>query len=183
MPVNSVTSSPANSGIQRSQNQSDSQQFLRLLTTQLSNQNPLEPLSDSDFTNQISQLNQVEATSRQTSLLEDIAIGMQTNNILQGLGQASVLIDKSVTYSRDGIESEGIVTGVKFEGGGIQLDVEGQTISLGDLISISSGLSVAPVAPVAADDSTDEAADDEVAETSDDSVEETTDTTEATAEG
>ena len=56
--------------------------FIRLLTVQLANQNPLEPMSDRDFFAQLAQLGQVQGTDKMTSQLETM--------------QASSLIGKTV---------------------------------------------------------------------------------------
>lgn len=76
--------------------------FIRLLTVQLANQNPLEPMSDRDFFAQMAQLGQVEGMDK----LKD---SMQ-------MTQASALMGKSVTALRpmtdDGSGGEnGMVTG------------------------------------------------------------------------
>ncbi len=44
--------------------------FIRLLTVQLANQNPLEPMSDRDFFAQMAQLGQVQGTDRMTKQLQ-----------------------------------------------------------------------------------------------------------------
>lgn len=76
--------------------------FMRLLTVQLANQNPLEPMNDRDFFAQMAQLGQVEGTDKMLDKL----------NVLQ----ASSLIGKTVDAVRpmtdsgsDGTNS--IVTG------------------------------------------------------------------------
>ena len=46
--------------------------FLTLLTTQLQNQDPLEPMDSSEFTNQLVQFSQVEQQIRTNSQLEDL---------------------------------------------------------------------------------------------------------------
>lgn len=60
--------------------------FLRLLTVQLANQNPLEPMNDRDFFAQMAQLGQVQGLGK---LQESIDIA-----------QASGLIGKTVTAVR-----------------------------------------------------------------------------------
>jgi flagellar basal-body rod modification protein FlgD len=62
--------------------------FLRLLTTQLANQNPLEPMKDTDFYAQLAQLGTVQ--------------GMDELNATSQLTQANSLIGKEVTALRTG---------------------------------------------------------------------------------
>jgi flagellar basal-body rod modification protein FlgD len=62
------------------------QQFLQLLTTQLQNQNPLEPLDTNQFTQQLVQFAQVEQQLRSNSSLETLVS-------LQKTTQASAAMD------------------------------------------------------------------------------------------
>lgn len=48
--------------------------FLRLLTTQLANQDPLEPVSNEDMLAQMAQFSSLEAETRTTQTLEGIAL-------------------------------------------------------------------------------------------------------------
>ncbi|HXH59860.1 MAG TPA: flagellar hook capping FlgD N-terminal domain-containing protein [Fimbriimonadaceae bacterium] len=64
----------------------DMQTFMRLLTVQLVNQNPLEPMTDRDFFAQMAQLGQVQGLDAVQKTLD--------------LGQASNLIGKTVTAVR-----------------------------------------------------------------------------------
>lgn len=75
--------------------------FLRLLTTQLANQNPLEPMNDRDFFAQMAQLGTVQGIDKMNSALETT--------------QANALIGKIVTAIRptsDGSGESGYVTGI-----------------------------------------------------------------------
>ena len=53
----------------------DMSTFLRLLTVQLANQNPLEPMSDRDFFAQMAQLGQVQGTDKMTKQLQTLQAG------------------------------------------------------------------------------------------------------------
>jgi flagellar basal-body rod modification protein FlgD len=55
-------------------------QFLRLLTTQLQNQDPLEPMDTKDFTNQLVQFSSVEQQIKTNSNLESL-LSLQTLNM------------------------------------------------------------------------------------------------------
>lgn len=66
--------------------------FLRLLTVQLSTQNPLEPMNDRDFFAQIAQLGQVDGISKLQSSMET--------------SQAASLIGKKVTALQPLTESK-----------------------------------------------------------------------------
>ncbi len=66
--------------------------FIRLLTVQLANQNPLEPMSDTDFFAQLAQLGQVEGLGK----LQDAT----------AMNQAADMIGKEVTAVRPLTESD-----------------------------------------------------------------------------
>jgi flagellar basal-body rod modification protein FlgD len=83
----------------------DMSTFLRLLTTQLANQNPLEPMNDRDFFAQMAQLGTVQGMD-----------ALKAGNEVQ---QANSLIGKRVVGVRPGGETnpgdnlvDGIVTGI-----------------------------------------------------------------------
>jgi len=100
--------------------------FLKLLITQLQNQNPLEPMKDTEFIAQMAQFSALEQMSlvreEVEGLREDIAEGLsQLNDSLGGLagGNAALglraleLIGKQVKAEVDGVTIEGTVSGVR----------------------------------------------------------------------
>ncbi len=64
-------------------------QFLGLLVTEMQNQDPLNPMDNSQLLTQISQIREIGSTNQLTTTLSSLAIG-------QGLTMASSLIGKSV---------------------------------------------------------------------------------------
>ena len=84
--VSDVTVTGQLANAQRTQNQSvtladDFSQFLQLLTTQLQNQDPLEPLDSNEFTNQLVQFSQVEQQINANTKLDDL-VALQLNNAI-----------------------------------------------------------------------------------------------------
>ncbi|MGR3321953.1 MAG: flagellar hook assembly protein FlgD [Pseudooceanicola sp.] len=63
----------------------DYQSFLKLLTAQISNQNPLEPVDSTTFVTQLAQLSQVEQAVSTNTNLETIAAQMANLSSLSGL--------------------------------------------------------------------------------------------------
>ncbi|MCB9834150.1 MAG: hypothetical protein H6807_16935 [Planctomycetes bacterium] len=118
--------------------QVNSKEFMRLLTTQLQNQNPFEPITDAEFIGQMAQFTGLEENQKQTKALEDLAAAMSANASLQGLAQAASLIGKEVTYAGStGAELKADIVGVKFLRGAINLITKDQgTVPLGNVISI-----------------------------------------------
>lgn len=84
--------------------------FLNLLTTQLKNQNPLDPVKTNEFTQQLVQFAQVEQQVKTNDNLENIA----------DLYQESTL-SSTVSYLGKTITAEGNVT--KLEGNGANWDI------------------------------------------------------------
>lgn len=73
----------------------DFEMFLTLLTTQLQNQDPLDPLDSSEYTQQLVQYSQVEQSIQQTQVLKDINAQLST----QDMAQASAFIGRGVEYA------------------------------------------------------------------------------------
>jgi flagellar basal-body rod modification protein FlgD len=61
-------------------------QFLTLLTTQLKNQNPLEPLNTNEFTQQLVQFASVEQQLKSNQTLDSLLKATQTSNTTTALG-------------------------------------------------------------------------------------------------
>lgn len=68
--------------------------FLKLLSTQMQNQDPLDPMDTSQYTQQLVQYSQVEQSIQQSGLLKDI-LGRLSS---QDLTQASALIGRQIQY-------------------------------------------------------------------------------------
>lgn len=71
------------------------EEFLKLLTTQLANQNPLEPVDNQAFIAQLAQFATVEQQSQMNSTLESLLIAQASSN------QTSVanLVGKGITFN------------------------------------------------------------------------------------
>lgn len=72
-----------------------SQSFLKLLGVQMSSQNPLEPVKDTEFLGQMAQFSSLEQI---TSLNQN----MKALNLTSQLSQGSAMLGKSVTYTPAG---------------------------------------------------------------------------------
>ena len=75
----------------------DFNMFLKLLTTQMQNQDPLDPMDTSEYTNQLVQFSQVEQTIQQTGTLKDILARLST----QDMAQASGFIGREAQFASD----------------------------------------------------------------------------------
>ena len=66
--------------------------FLTLFTTQLKNQNPLDPMDNTAFVSQLAQFSQLEATTKMSGNMESLVKSLSTSQI----SGASALIGKTV---------------------------------------------------------------------------------------
>ncbi|UKS29884.1 flagellar hook capping protein [Paenibacillus sp. HWE-109] len=108
--------------------------FLKILITQLQNQDPTQPLQDKEFIAQMAQFTSVEQ-------LTNMAGEMKL--MRQSLGFVSGLIGKSVTWTdidSSGASSEktGIVDSITFKEGNQYASVKGVEISLDKLKKIEN---------------------------------------------
>jgi flagellar basal-body rod modification protein FlgD len=101
-PVNGNDYYGTGAPVKKAQSDLDMETFLRLLTAQLANQNPLEPMNDRDFFAQMAQLGTVQGIDKLKSSAE--------------VDQANLMIGKQVTAIRTGSETNGgkdaFVTGI-----------------------------------------------------------------------
>jgi flagellar basal-body rod modification protein FlgD len=68
--------------------------FLKLLTAQMQNQDPLDPMDTSEYTQQLVQFSQVEQSIQQSGTLKDILAKLAT----QDMAQASSFIGREVRF-------------------------------------------------------------------------------------
>lgn len=73
--------------------QTTSDQFLKMLVTQMQNQDPLNPMDNSQMTSQIAQLNTVQGINNLNTTVQSLQTGLQANLNLQ----AASLIGAQVT--------------------------------------------------------------------------------------
>ena len=99
--------------------------FLQLLVTQMTSQDPLNPESDTDFAAQLAQFSSLQETTTMAGNISSM--------------QASSLIGATVdvSSSTSGQDTTGVVSGVDMSAGTPQLQVNGQLYGLSQIISIS----------------------------------------------
>ena len=88
-PAASASAQPAAAGPS-----ADFNLFLKLLTTQMQNQDPLNPMDSTQYTQQLAQYSQVEQSTQQTSLLRDILSRLSTSD----MAQASTFIGRQAAF-------------------------------------------------------------------------------------
>lgn len=109
---------------------SQKDEFLRILVTQLKNQNPLEPIKDKEFIAQMAQLSSVEKLEQLNSNMTKI--GDATNNT-----SLFNLIGKKVSFINNrGQEDTGIVDGINLKKGKGFISVNGKEMNLENITKI-----------------------------------------------
>jgi flagellar basal-body rod modification protein FlgD len=115
--------------------------FIQLMVTQLENQDPTNPTSDSDLMTQMSDIGQLESSSSMQSTLS--AVTLQTQ-----VGSASSLIGKTVTgINTNNASVTGVVQSVSIAGSNVNLNLEtGDTVAVTNLSSINGTATTSGVA-------------------------------------
>jgi flagellar basal-body rod modification protein FlgD len=90
--INSSTVTGAAAPSIASTNAESEQRFLKLLTTQLNNQDPLNPLDNAQLTSQLAQMSTVSGIEKLNSTVESLLAQSGSGQVLQAAG----LIDRSV---------------------------------------------------------------------------------------
>jgi flagellar basal-body rod modification protein FlgD len=103
-------------------NQAD---FLNLLVTQMSSQDPLNPESDTDFAAQLAQFSSLQAT-------QSMATELQTLEANSLIGQTVTL-----TPSTGGAQVSGVVTAVQILSGVPEILVNGQVYNLSQIAAVT----------------------------------------------
>jgi flagellar basal-body rod modification protein FlgD len=125
--ANSSTSSAAASSLQ-SLTVND---FTQMLVTELQNQDPTQPMSNTDLMNQVSQIQSIESNQQLTSTLQSVALG-------QSIASAGSLIGATVTGTNaNGQSVTGTVNSASISNGAAILNVGSSTIPLNNVTQIS----------------------------------------------
>ncbi|HEU5432969.1 MAG TPA: flagellar hook capping FlgD N-terminal domain-containing protein [Thermomicrobiales bacterium] len=107
--------------------------FLKMLITELQNQDPMNPTDNGQILQQISEMSNIQATSSLTTSLNS----MLTE---QNLSAASALVGKTVQgLADDGSTASGVVDSVTIANGTAKLNIGQQTVSLTNIQQITSG--------------------------------------------
>ncbi len=107
-------------------------EFLELLVTQMRNQDPMQPVSDTEFIAQMAQFSSLEQTKTMSA---DITKLRQGNDFLQ----ATNLLGKEVRLSLgDMAFTKGIVTDLNVKDGEARIIVGDKTYTLDQVNSVSS---------------------------------------------
>lgn len=101
--------------------------FFKLLTVELSSQDPLEPKKDSEFLSQVMQISSLEQARAMQS---DLAAMRHEQQVIQ----ANSMLGREVDF---GEAIDGKVSAVKFQDGRPMIEVDGELYDLEQLLSIN----------------------------------------------
>jgi flagellar basal-body rod modification protein FlgD len=105
--------------------------FLKLLVTQLQNQDPMNPMDEKDFMGQMAQFSTLEQITNLVSATDATGFSGQVS-------QSVALIGHDVTWAdANGNTGTGQVQTVTIDGQDILLNVGGQQISPSDIVQVS----------------------------------------------
>lgn len=106
--------------------------FLKMLITELQNQDPTNPTNSDQIMQQISEIRNIQATSDLTTTLNSVALG-------QSLSTASSLIGKQIEgLAADGSQVSGAVSSVSIKNGTPEVNVGSQTLGLSNITAVGS---------------------------------------------
>ena len=132
MTTSSIAPSASPNKIQSKNFQLKTEDFIKMMVTQLQNQDPLEPAKNQELLAQMSQIGQLQST---TALQDSLKTLVLQNN----LGAAGNLIGKMIQGMDENGESlEGLVTSVRVEDEQVYLELDnGKSVQLGRVTSIA----------------------------------------------
>ena len=109
-------------------------QFLTLLVAQLRNQDPLEPVGQQEFLQQLAEFSTLEAVENLNTRFADL---LRVQELTSGVN----LIGRTVSYTDpDTWETQtGRVEQVQTQDSRLQLTVNDQTVSINDVLSVFAG--------------------------------------------
>jgi flagellar basal-body rod modification protein FlgD len=115
--------------------------FIKMMITQLQQQDPLEPAKNEQLLAQMSQIGQLQTATQ----LQDSLKGMVLQN---QIGSAATLIGKTVQgLDANDAPVTGLVTSVRVQDNGVSLELDnGQKLDLGRITTIAPGAGAAEVA-------------------------------------
>jgi flagellar basal-body rod modification protein FlgD len=113
------------------------QDFLNLLVTQMTSQDPLNPVSNTDFAAQMAQFSSLQAAQNTQAGVTNLQSGQQFLQASSLLGETVTLQAATDATGVTTATTQGSVTGVQMVGTTPQIIVNGQPYALSRIISVS----------------------------------------------
>jgi flagellar basal-body rod modification protein FlgD len=110
-------------------------QFMRLLVTQLQNQDPLEPVGQQEFIQQLSQFSMLEG-------IENLNASFGSWMKLQQISQGAQMTGRTVEYiDASGQKHEGVVQAASVKDGVLTLRIDDQDVPIENVTAVLDPLS------------------------------------------
>lgn len=110
----------------------DQSDFLKLLSTQMANQDPMNPQKDTDF---IAQMSSFSSSAQMSDMVKTLKAFIVTQDFVGAQG----MLGKYVTVTKDKVETSGIVTAVGYDKDGVSMiKIGDKTFSPADVTAVSS---------------------------------------------
>lgn len=119
--------------------------FLHLLITELTNQNPLEPMDNKDFISQMAQFSSLEQMTNMNTNLELLQKTQESATTASAISMLGKLVDGAASIQSQTDDGEfvddyefftGIVEGIGFEDGVPLLMVDGREVTIDQVTNI-----------------------------------------------
>jgi len=115
----------------------DSDTFLELLITEIQNQDPMEPMSNSEICEQLSQIWELQSNMDLSDTLESLSSNLESVALAQNLASANSMIGRlAVGETEENGEIAGYVNGVTIEDGKIKVYIAEHTCDLEDISEV-----------------------------------------------
>lgn len=115
--------------------------FMKLLVTQLKNQDPLSPMEGQQFAAELAQFSTLEQMQNLNDNILGLAVLQQNNALMSQLTSSSALIGREVEFvnPQTGQTQKGIVSSVKLMDGLALLNIDGLDVPLGNVTEVTGG--------------------------------------------
>ena len=111
-------------------------EFLSLLVTQMRNQDPLKPVSDTEFIAQMAQFTSLEQTKEMSSDVQELR---QSYALTQGTNLLGKTVKVATSENENEVFTKGIVTGLEVnKDGDVSLILNNKAYALESVIAVNS---------------------------------------------
>lgn len=118
-------------------------EFLKLITVQLANQDPMKPMEDTSFIAQMAQFSSLEQSSQMSRDMAALRSDM-------GLQSATALLGREVTLRTDDGDVTGVVDSVDSTTDTVRIGVGGQLYDFSDIVRVAPASAAPTPAPATA---------------------------------
>lgn len=132
--VESVSAGSANATTRKKSNELDKDAFLLLLTKQMQNQDPLEPMDNSQFVAQMSQFSTLEQITNMSKSVSNLVSALGQNYKTEAMTYLGMTVTAVPTGEIEPIT--GNISSVRFEDGEAVFTLNDRDIRLGEITKV-----------------------------------------------